>query len=142
MAYATPEAELQDIYRQKSGNEISPDVERRIWETVELRGVPRKQFMDELRKHLPNTWKNPAGFLTNFARKIGSIATPEQQQEPEPEPPKNEKGRCADCNGTGYRHWDGDLASRVYCDCQMGRELKRVDARMVAAVPPAVEVVA
>jgi hypothetical protein len=132
--YAHPEDELKAIYREKTGDEISPDVERRVWELVEIRGVPRKQFMDELRKHVPNAWKNPAGFLTNFARKIGSVATPEPAPPAEPEPPKNGNGRCSGCNGIGYAHWDADLAARVYCDCRMGRELKRVDAR-----PPAAE---
>src|ERR1019366_7027346 len=101
-----------------------------------IRGVPRKQFMDELRKHVPNVWKNPAGFLTNFARKIGSVSTPELVAPLEPEPPKKENGHCSGCNGIGYRHWDADLTARVYCDCQMGRDLKRLDARPGAATVP------
>jgi hypothetical protein len=141
--YAHPEDELKAIYREKTGDELSPDVERRIWELVEIRGVPRKQFMDELRKHVPNVWKNPAGFLTNFARKIGSVATPEPPTPKPIEPPKNGNGRCSACNGIGYAHWDADLAARVYCDCRMGHELRRVDLRSVApVVPPAAEAVA
>jgi hypothetical protein len=131
--YAHPEDELRAIHREKTGDELSPDVERRIWELVEIRGVPRKQFMDELRKHVPNTWKNPAGFLTNFARRIGSVSTPELVAPLEPEPPKNGNGRCSACNGIGYAHWDADPVARVYCDCRMGRELKRVDTHPPAA---------
>lgn len=130
--FAHPEDELKAIFREKTGDELSPDVERRIWELLEIRGVPRKQFMDELRKHVPNAWRNPAGFLTNFARKIGSVSTPELVAPLEPEPPKNGNGRCSACNGIGYAHWDADPAARVYCSCKMGRELKRVDARPLA----------
>ena len=140
-----PEDELKAIYREKTGDELSPDVQRRIWELVEIRGVARKQFMDELRKHVPNTWKNPAGFLTNFARKIGSVSTPDPPPASAPEPPKDAKGRCSGCSSIGYVHWDEDLAAREYCDCQMGRELRRVDGRPLVeanAPPPATEAVA
>lgn len=80
--YASPEAELRDIYRTKTGEEISRDLKQRIWDTVETRGVTHTEFMEELRSHVPNEWKNPAGFLTDFAKKInrkkaGSTATVE-----------------------------------------------------------------
>jgi hypothetical protein len=133
--YARPEDELRAIIRQKTGDELSPDVERRVWESVEIRGVPRKQFMDELRKHVPNAWKNPAGFLTNFARKISSVSVatmkaPAPKSDEPAEPPKNENGRCSGCNGSGYVN--ADLAARVYCDCRLGRDLKRMDALPLA----------
>ena len=134
---ASPVDELEDIYRTKVGVAISPDLERRIWETVELRGVSRLFFMEQLRPHVANVWKNPAGFLTNFARKIGSVATPEPEpveaREPEAlEPPKNENGRCSMCSGCGFilRHVEGQerpQASDLYCDCRFGRELERCD---------------
>lgn len=44
--------------------------------------------------------------------------------------PRNENKRCSLCAGSGYV--DADLAARVYCDCRMGRELKRMDARPLA----------
>lgn len=125
--YANPADELRAIYRRKTGAEISPDVERRVWETVELRGVPRTRFMEQLRRHTENVWRNPAGFLTSFARKIGSVFTPDPPWSSAPEPPKDANGRCSSCCGIGYAHWDADLTGRQYCECSLGRELKRVD---------------
>jgi hypothetical protein len=40
-----------------------------------------------------------------------------------PEPPRNDKGRCAPCNGVGK------LADGTYCTCHMGRDLERVERR-------------
>ncbi len=131
VVYATPELELRDIYRRKTGEEIAPAVERRIWEALELQGVPKAQFLEELRKHTGNAWKNPAGFLTNFARRIKSNTTPEQPApeivEP-PEPPKTEHGNCSVCKGVGYLRWD--TTPRQYCTCRMGRDLERMDERI------------
>lgn len=122
-----PAEEVRNIFRRKTGEELSPDVERRIWETVELRGVTREFFVGELRQHVPNTWMNPAGFLTNFARKIRSVSTPDSMPATAPEPPKDAKGRCSSCGGTGYALWDVNLTGRQYCACSLGRDLKRVD---------------
>jgi hypothetical protein len=130
--YASPEAELKAIYRDKTSSEISPDVERRIWESVELSECPRDKFVEALRPHVPNNWKNPGGFLTSFARRIRSIRKPEpspaESSIPD-DPPKNEHGRCSACGGIGYKHWDEDPAAREYCACQLGRDLKEADSR-------------
>jgi Helix-turn-helix domain len=127
--FASPVDELRDIHRRKTGAEITPDVERRIWETVELGGATRQQFIEQLRPHVPNHWKNPAGFLTNFARKFGAVSTPEPRPPTPSEPPKNAQGRCSVCGGTGYVHEHPDAATREHCSCQLGRDLKRVDER-------------
>jgi helix-turn-helix protein len=122
VSYASPEAELKAIFLEKTGAEISLDLERRIWDAVEIRNIARKQFIDELRKHVPNRWRNPAGFLTNFARKIGIVATPAPRPKKLPEPPMNGLGRCHLCNGIGR-------IDEAYCECRMGRDLRAVEAR-------------
>jgi len=119
--YASPVEELRAIYRGKTGVEISLAVERRIWETLEIRGLRRADFIEQLRTHAPNVWRNPAGFLTDFARKIGTVSTPAPQPVA-PEPAKNGHGRCGLCNNLGR---DGE----AYCSCPMGRDLKAVEAR-------------
>jgi hypothetical protein len=135
--FASPRDELQDIYIHKTGLQISPDVERRIWEAVELRGSTPDAFMGQLRPHVANPWKNPAGFLTNFARKIASVSTapPEVKGPQPPEPPREGNGRCSVCHGAGYARYDEDAAAREYCTCTMGQELKRVDGRAANALP-------
>ena len=128
---ASPKEELRDVFFRKTGQQISADVERRIWETVELHGLTPEEFLEQLRPHVPNTWRNPAGFLTNFARKIASVSTapPEVRAPPVPEPPRDAAGRCSVCRGAGYIRYDENPAAREYCACSMGRELRRVDAR-------------
>src|SRR6185295_16825673 len=64
-----------DEPKNKAGQEISRDLLNRISETRELRGVSMSRFLDELQPHVPNHWKNPAGFLTDFARKFKSKAS-------------------------------------------------------------------
>jgi hypothetical protein len=105
-----------------------------VWETVELRGVPLAEFMEQLRPHVANHWKNPPGFLTNFARKIGAVAMPgpPAAPAPTPEPPKNANGRCSVCKGIGYT----DLAAKAYCTCRLGRDLKRTEERRAAREAP------
>jgi hypothetical protein len=125
-SYTSPEAELRGVYREKAGHEITRDVERRIWEAVELRGRTRQNFIEQLRSHTPNTWTNPAGFLTNFARQIATVSTREPERRAAPqvqEPPTDQHGRCAECGGGGYK------AANVYCTCAMGREVQCVEER-------------
>jgi hypothetical protein len=123
-----------DIYLTKAGDEISRDVEQRIWEIVETRQATRVEYVEELRKgkHLEGDWHNPAGLLTDFAKKFhrkkaGSAPTVEIPRQ------GTETKRCADCNGTGYKYYDNDPAARLYCACNLGQELQRMDARRQAA---------
>ena len=128
--YGNPEDELKAIFRAKAGVEIAPDVERRFWHSVELRGVSRTACIAELRKHAGNVWQNPAGFVTSFARKNCLVATPEPPMPQQPEPPKNEHGRCSVCKGNGYRHFESDLGARIHCECRTGRDLRLAEASM------------
>jgi hypothetical protein len=129
-----PEAELRDIYRRKTGEEISRDVERRIWETCELRGVTRVELIEALQEHIRNAWHNPAGFLTDFARKINSKRSRPLEAVTTATPGyAPETGPCAICKGVGYLRFDEDPALREYCECALGRDLQRADKRLGAA---------
>ncbi len=126
----TPETELRNIFHTKTGTRIGQEVERRVWEAVELRGVARSAFIDQLRPHVANRWKNPAGFLTNFARKVTAMVAADPAPPTINEPPKNAKGRCSVCGGGGYTHWEAaDIAARKYCECSMGRDLQVLEQR-------------
>jgi hypothetical protein len=129
-SYAVPEDELRSIYRNKAGQEISRDLLNRISETCELRGVSMSRFLDELQPHVPNHWKNPAGFLTDFARKFKSkVSGSATAQTSVSALTVKESPRCAKCRGIG--RVDGG-----YCVCQMGLELQRVEQRDPIQPPP------
>ena len=121
--FHTPDEELRAIYTEKTGLAITKELERRIWETVELRAIPKTQFITELRPHSENAWKNPAGFLTAFARRIGQVAaTRVVVGESLPEPERNAWGRCGACNGTGK-------IDSEWCTCALGHDFKALELR-------------
>ena len=127
-SYASSEDELRDIYRTKAGAEMSRDLLNRIRETCELRGVPLADFIEELRPHIPNAWRNPAGFLTNFAQKIRSkmpgsgLMSVRSLGEFTVDEPRS----CARCSGTGRQ-------GEKHCDCGLGRDLACVERKLTRA---------
>jgi|SRR5581483_11335304 len=132
-AYASPEAELHDIFRTKTGAEITRDLLARLREICELRGVTLKQYVEALRAHVPNAWRNPAGFLTDFARKIRSKTASGCAASDllGIDPMIRETPRCGHCRGTG-------LQSAGYCDCQLGLDLRvQAQRRSLAESAPA-----
>ena len=126
----SPEVELRQVYYEKTGFQITPELERKIWESVELRSITRLEFITQLRDHVPNNWRNPAGLLIALARKIGAAPVVEEPLVVTPEPERNEKGKCVGCNGIGYLHYEEDHSNRKYCECSLGRGLKTVDGRL------------
>jgi Penicillinase repressor len=131
ITYASPEDELRSIYRSKAGQDISRDLLNRICDTCELHGVSLSRFVDELRPHVPNHWKNPAGFLTDFARKIASNASGSSTaRRATLLLTVKETPRCSKCRGIGR-------VNGGYCDCPMGRDLQRVEQSTPA--PPVSE---
>jgi hypothetical protein len=131
-AYDTPEDEIRAIFRSKTGEEISRDLLNRISEMCELRCVPLSRYVEELRLHVPNSWKNPGGFLPAFARNFKSRARGSATaQQASGSLIAKEWSRCAKCRGIG-------TVNAVYCDCGIGIELKRVEQRpLVSPVSPA-----
>jgi len=43
-----------------------------------------------------------------------------------------ETGRCSVCDGSGYTVFDPNRDRREYCACNLGKDLKRIDARIAA----------
>jgi hypothetical protein len=124
IVFATPEDELREICRVKTATEISRDLLNRIRETCELRGVLMTRYLEELRPHVPNLWKNPGGFLTDFARKIGSKMSGAPST---PDMAIKESPRCPQCRGIGRQ-------GEQYCGCQLGRDLERVERKPTVSV--------
>jgi hypothetical protein len=122
LPYCSPEDELRDVYRNKAGLDIAPDVLSRIKSLCELRSVTLAEYVDALRPHVPNAWANPAGFLTDFARKIHSktVGGNPAQVLTHDDMIVKETARCTNCRGVGTK--DGE-----YCSCKLGRELKRIE---------------
>lgn len=122
--YSSPEYELRDVYRTKTGLEMPLDLLSRLKETCEIRGVTLAQYTEAIRPHTPNAWHNPAGFMTDFARKIHS-KTPGWTPTPGfmwIDPNVREIPRCNGCSGVGIKAGE-------YCNCQLGQDLKRQDQR-------------
>ena len=132
----SPRDELREIYRKAAGTEISGDVLQRFFETIELRGVPIDEAMNELREHhVPHMdrWRNPDGFLTDFAKRVRTKFHNSLGRKLELVSVRtNRGGLCTKCQ-CGYLRYDADLAKRAYCDCELGRDLKLVDDRMAEA---------
>src|SRR5579871_1573071 len=70
--YASPEDELKAIYLAKAGGPITIVVLDAIRLNVECAGLTMTEFVSEVRKHRPNEWKNPAGFLRDLSKRFRS----------------------------------------------------------------------
>jgi hypothetical protein len=130
--YPNPREELRAIYFQKTGKGLSRAVLMQFFDTIELRGVNIPDAMEELRRHVPNAWYNPDGFLIDFAKKIGSKmpGSPPTQQSIT----TNTTEPCAKCRGSGrilefIKGQRPQLTDR-YCDCAMGMEIERTERRI------------
>lgn len=134
IVFVTPEDELRAIYLTKTATEMSADLLNRIRESCELRGVLMMRYVKELRSHVPNTWKNPGGFLTDFARKIRSKMSgfPSTQELGVVPFTIKESPRCSQCPGIGRQ-------GEQYCKCQLGHDLERVERRPAASMTASLE---
>jgi hypothetical protein len=61
--YASPEDELKAIYQMKAGEPITLAVLDAIRVNLEWTHVSMDDFLVEVKKHVKNEWRNPAGFL-------------------------------------------------------------------------------
>jgi len=106
----------------------------------ELDGVSLTKFLaeDDRRTTAPENLHNPAGHYRRLARIVrnGEFVAREleragpqsaERQDDAPPPPKDDRGRCITCNGTGYVKWDLDLRAVAYCTCFMGIDVRRAD---------------
>ncbi|HEY1756158.1 MAG TPA: hypothetical protein VGG72_12225 [Bryobacteraceae bacterium] len=72
VGYASPEDELKAIYLAKASHPITVAVLDAIRVNLEVIGVSMGDFVDEVRKHAENQWRNPAGFLRDLSRRFRS----------------------------------------------------------------------
>ena len=70
VAYASPEDELKAIYQAKAREPITTELLHVIRANLELSGVSPGDFVVEVRKHTPNDWRNPPGFLRDLSKRF------------------------------------------------------------------------
>lgn len=68
--YASPEEELKAIYQSKTGEPITIAVLDAIRVNLECARVSIDDFLVEVRKHVKNEWRNPAGFLRDLSQRF------------------------------------------------------------------------
>jgi hypothetical protein len=115
--YASPDEELKAIYLAKADQPITIAVLDAIRLNLELNGVSMGDFVGEVKNHVENWWRNPAGFLRDlskrFRAKTRSAGAPVTAAEAE-----EENYRCPICSsrvrGEGSRFIDGKF---VPCSC-------------------------
>ena len=105
-------------------------------------GLSMEDFLaaDAERTTAPAGVRNPYGYYTQLAKELRHAAVAaslsaafdplRSASAAPPEPPRNDKGRCAPCNGLG-RMPDG-----AFCTCTMGRDLEAQARREVTKKPP------
>jgi hypothetical protein len=68
--FASPDDELKAIFRAKAGEPITISVRDSIRVTLEVNQVSMEDFVTEVRKHVANDWRNPAGFLRDLSKRF------------------------------------------------------------------------
>ena len=68
VAYASPDDELKAIYQAKAGAPIAVNLLDAIRANVTAQGVEMSEFVEEVRQHAQNDWRNPGGFLRDFSK--------------------------------------------------------------------------
>jgi hypothetical protein len=68
--YASPKDELKAIYLSKAGKPIAVAVLDAIEANLVCIGVEMAAFVEEIRRHSGNDWRNPAGFLRDLSKKF------------------------------------------------------------------------
>jgi hypothetical protein len=129
--YASPEDELKAIYLAKAGEPITVAVLDAIRVNLGLNRVSPADFLAEVRKHAPNEWRNPAGFLRDLSKRF--CAKTLAAGEPVTAAGAARKNyRCQLCDSTvpgeGARLIDGNP---VPCSCASPEWIARQQARGV-----------
>jgi hypothetical protein len=68
--YASREEELKAIYQSKTGEPITIALLDAIRVNLECAHVSMDDFLVEVRKHVKNEWRNPAGFLRDLSQRF------------------------------------------------------------------------
>lgn len=121
--YASARDELKAIHHAKTGEYPTTQFLDRLEGFLSLQAKTFDDYLDVLRPHLGNTWKNPGGFLTHLAKTgfAGQASPP--QAKPKPKCPTcmadNQRGAilqdgaivpCPDCSTP---EWRRELASKT-----------------------------
>jgi hypothetical protein len=115
----TLKAELIGLVREATGEPADRRLIRDITDGLEIRGVPLRDYLDDIRPRLARLKDRPrAGFFLNHANEWRD-SRPAQL----PAQPASGAPRCSHCRGTGRTQVG-------YCVCGMGKELERVERRM------------
>jgi hypothetical protein len=129
--YASPDDELKAIYLAKAREPITIDLLDAIRLNLELNGVTIGDFVAEVKKHVGNRWRNPAGFIRNlsqcFRLKTQPASDPVMAAEAE-----EKNYRCLLCSsrvrGEGVILTNGKEAP---CSCASPEYIARLRARGV-----------
>jgi hypothetical protein len=125
-AYETARDELIAIYRAKTGELPAVMLLNRIETLLLNKGRNFEAFLDVLRPHLGNEWRNPPAFLTHKAKFgfLEAIPVPEPQLKLAPKCP-----RCLSRGGRGAVFFNGTI---IACpDCTTSDEWReKVAAKM------------
>lgn len=65
--YASPDEELKAIYEAKTGERITIEVMDAIRSNLLTSEVSKSDFVEEVKKHAQNQWRNPPGFLRSLS---------------------------------------------------------------------------
>jgi hypothetical protein len=111
--YANAREELKAIYKAKAGELPSIQLWDRLESLLAGKGRSWEDLLAELQtgNHLPNTWKNPAGFLTKFTRELSM----EREVSPPQEKPKPKCPICKADNHRGAVMRDGAIVACPAC---------------------------
>lgn len=115
--YASPEDELKAIYLAKAREPITIELLTVIRADLEATRVSFGEYLVEVRKHIGNDWRNPAGFLRSLSQRFRSKTRP--ASEPITAAQEQEKNyKCQLCfsavRGEGVRLVGGKIE---VCEC-------------------------
>jgi Helix-turn-helix domain len=112
-------AELIDLIRGSTGQPPDRRLFRDITEALELRGVPLREYLDDIRPRLGRLKHPPRpGFFRHHATSWRDSRPVEKPVEPV----SREPSRCPVCSGSGR-------TPNGYCTCTMGQDLMKVESR-------------
>jgi hypothetical protein len=135
--YASPEDELKAIYQAKTGDAITLRVLDAIRVNLEITNVAMSDFVAEVRKHAPNDWRNPAGFLRDLSKRFRAKTRPAA----DPVTAAEAAARAYQCSICRSRTpGEGALLQEgvsVPCECASQEYIARMRARGIfPQVPP------